>query len=186
MYKIPIPTRADWRKIRDEQKVPKGAAKVSVGDTLDKVHKSFSLKTLSVHINDLHTLDIVMGMYTESIKTKYPKFPAVIKTKVLTPLKTHRDTMNEIVLQKTKWYPSHSAFMKQMELVKAGQASAKTLVPKLAPIMKIMESYAQMDAVWVGRYANVRESAKLCASKDQLNEKELGLVNNAVTTVQLP
>lgn len=183
---MPIPTRADWRKIRDDQKVPKGAAKVSVGDALDKVHKSFSLKTISAHINDLNTLDITMGMYTESIKTKYPKFPAVVKSKVLGPLKTHKEAMNEIVLQKTKWYPSHSAFMKQMELVKGGKASAKTLVPKLAPIMKIMETYAQIDAVWVGRYANVRESAKLCASKDQLNEKELGLVSNAVTTIQLP
>jgi len=41
-YDFPIPTRAEWQKIRDGAKVPKGAAKVSIGDAIEKAHKTFT------------------------------------------------------------------------------------------------------------------------------------------------
>jgi hypothetical protein len=48
-YKNPIPAREAWQKLRDD-------AKVSIGDAIAKVHKSYTPKTISANVKDTEQL----------------------------------------------------------------------------------------------------------------------------------
>jgi hypothetical protein len=60
---MPVPTREQWQKLRDTAKVPRGAAKVSIGDSLAKVHKSLGLATVSANQKDTDQLIKNLDVY---------------------------------------------------------------------------------------------------------------------------
>ena len=104
IYEILIPKRDDWQKMRDKQKVPKGSAKVSIGDSIAAVHKSYSMNTLAQNIKDTDKLLSDLNTYLEMVKKKYPAFTADV-TKVIKNSKVHLTNIKAVDLAK-KAYPT--------------------------------------------------------------------------------
>jgi hypothetical protein len=75
-----VPSRAWWQRLRDKHKVKKGAAKVSIGDSIDKVHK--------VYNKDPHDIPSIAKQMQVLIKD-FESYKAAIK-------KDHADLVSEI------------------------------------------------------------------------------------------
>src|ERR1700752_268649 len=107
-YQMPIPKRDAWQTLRDNNKVPKGAAKVSVGDAIAAVHKSFDIKTTDKNIAGTENLIKVLDSYLATVKTKYPKFEDVVKKNVRKKAENHLIFMKDIKKAKMEYYPRYS------------------------------------------------------------------------------
>lgn len=66
-------TRQKWQQERDAQKVPKGAAKVSMGDALDKFHKAAD-KGIKTGVPAADALRKAIATYKSAIKAKHKAF----------------------------------------------------------------------------------------------------------------
>jgi hypothetical protein len=95
-YVNPIPTRAEWQKLRDGAKVPKGAAKVSIGDSIEKAHKTFTPGTISANVKATEQLIKDLDAYIAATKTKYPGFESVVKDKVRKKAASHLTFLKDI------------------------------------------------------------------------------------------
>ena len=95
LYNILVPTRGDWQKKRDAIPVPKGASKVSIGDSIDPVHKSFSLKTAAQNVKDTDKLLANLAVYRSAVEKKYPKAVPVVD-KIVKDAKSHKKVMEDI------------------------------------------------------------------------------------------
>ena len=84
-------TRADWQRLRDKHKVPKGAAaKVSIGDALELVTKTATMPTIAKHEAATVALIKDLDLYAKSLKGgKHAAFATVVLDKVQDPAKNH-------------------------------------------------------------------------------------------------
>ncbi|MGE5115994.1 MAG: hypothetical protein ACM3N6_05815 [Betaproteobacteria bacterium] len=96
LYTMLVPTRTEWQKKRDAAKVPKGAAKVSIGDSIDPVHKTFSLKTAAANVTQTDKLLANLATYRSAIEKKYPKFVPELD-KIIKKTRDHKKVMEDIV-----------------------------------------------------------------------------------------
>jgi hypothetical protein len=72
-FEVQVYTREKWQKKRDEAKVPKGAAKVSMGDALDKFHKA-AAKGFDQGEAEAKNLEKAIADYKKQIDKKYADF----------------------------------------------------------------------------------------------------------------
>lgn len=148
-YQIPIPKREDWQKLRDGNKVPKGAAKVSVGDAIAAVYKSFSIKSVDQNLTDTEKLIQVLTSYMASIKAKYPNFEPIVNDKVKKKASSHLTFMKDIKKAKVEYYPRFSAVdaaWKQLKLFNKGKP--KDIANALMRFKGVVDAFALIDPAW--------------------------------------
>lgn len=84
VYQNLIWSRERWVKERDDKKngpVPKGAAKVSMGDAIKKFHTA-AAKGLKEGLKEAGELKKTIATYKAAIKVKYPVFHKLIETRL--------------------------------------------------------------------------------------------------------
>jgi hypothetical protein len=167
-YKNPIPTREEWQKLRDNAKVPKGAAKVSIGDSIAKVHKSFTPDTVSANVKDTEQLIANLDAYINQTKAKYPAFEAIVKTKVRKQAANHLSFLKDIVRARTEYYPRYTAAMNAYKEVKAGKAKPKAIADKLEQLRGCVDAFALFDSKWTERKKQILHCHVLCGTAQSL------------------
>ena len=170
-YDMPLLTRSDWQKKRDTAKVPKGAAKVSIGDSIEKVHKSFGPNTLSANIKDTDQLVKNLDAYMNETKTKYPGFQAEVK-KVRLVAKGHLDTMKSIEEARVAYYPRYSAMVETYKKVKNDQLKADKLADAIEKVRGCVAAFSMIDPKWMAKQQMVLQWHKHCGSVETLTEKD--------------
>jgi len=170
-YDMPVITRGDWQKKRDAAKVPKGAAKVSIGDSLEKVHKSFGPTTLSANIKDTEQLLKNIDAYMDATKTKYPNFQADVK-KIRLVVKGHLDTMKSIQEARVAYYPRYSAMVETYKAVRDGTKKPEKLASAIEGVRGCVAAMAMIDPHWMAKQQMVLQWHKHCGTVDSLSEKD--------------
>lgn len=171
MYKIQIPTRAEWQTLRNNAKVAKGATKVSLGDAIEKAHKTFSLSTVSANLADTTKLIQAATTYAAEIAKKHPGFDKTVNDKVKKKAESHLAFVKDIVKAKTKYYPRYSAVVTAYKDVKAGKAQPKAIASKLEQMRGCVDAFALVDTKWEARSKLAKNCHVLCGSSPQLNAK---------------
>jgi len=170
-YKNPIPTREEWQKIRDNAKVPKGAAKVSIGDSIAKVHKTFTPTTVSANVKDTEQLITNLDAYTNQTKTKYPAFEAIVKTKVRKPAAAHLAFLKDIVKARVEFNPRYTAALNAYKDVKAGKAQPKAIASKLEQLRGCVDAFVLFDPSWQDRKKQILHCHILCGTAKALTKE---------------
>lgn len=146
-YTMPVPTRQEWQKLRDSNKVPKGSAKVSIGDSLDAFHKSFGLDTMSKHQQATVHLIRDTDLYLAAVKTKYPAFAVVVAREVRKKAETHKRFVDDQIKAKTEFYPRYSVVIEVCKRLDAGQATPKDVAKSLERLLGCAAAFAFVDPV---------------------------------------
>jgi hypothetical protein len=178
-YTMPIPTRAQWQAIRDGAHVPKGAAKVSVGDSIEKVHKSFKPDTISANLKDTETLITNLDSYINATKVKYPAFEAVVKDKVRKKVVNHQAFLKDIVKAKTEYYPRYNEATEMYKKVKNGGAEKpKDLARKLERLKGCVDAFALIDPNWEAKRPKLQSVFQICDSVATLSDTNKTSIEN--------
>jgi hypothetical protein len=116
-------TRQTWVKERDglktNQKVPQGAAKVSMGDALDKFHKQ-SAKGAKEGKAAAADLQRTIDVYLKAIQAKYPKFHKRIQDRLLGfELKNYLAEVANVANAVKLYPPRHAKAIEEMQKVGA-------------------------------------------------------------------
>jgi hypothetical protein len=77
-YRMAVPTRQQWQQVRDSNEVPQAAAKLSIGDDIDAVHRTFGLSTMSKHQTATAQLIKDIDVYLATVKKQNPAFEQVV------------------------------------------------------------------------------------------------------------
>lgn len=170
MYTYPIPTREQWQKIRDDAKVKKGAAKVSIGDALAKAQKTFTPDTISANLTATDQLIKDLDSYITATKAKYPAFEAIVKDKVRKKAANHQAFLKDIVKAKTEYYPRYNAAAEEYKKVKAGTSTPKALAGKLQNLKGCVDAFALIDAHWEAKRPKVQSMFQICDSVPALSD----------------
>lgn len=151
-YPNTIWTREEWRKARDDKAkngaaVPQGAAKVSIGDALDKFHKA-NKKGLAEGLKALTALEAALDTYQKTVKTKYPKWYARVDKVLAYSIQTFKNN-TKLLPVAAKKYPTlyKSAVGALREVVdefKASDASKKFKPKNDKAIKKALDDYLQV------------------------------------------
>jgi hypothetical protein len=170
-YDMLLITRGDWQKKRDAAKVPKGAAKVSIGDSIEKVHKSFGPATLGANIKDTEQLIKNLDAYTDATKAKYPNFQAEVK-KVRLGAKGHLDTMKNIEEAKVAFYPRYALMLETYKTVKNGEKKPEKLAGAIEGVRGCVAALAMIDPKWMAKQQLVLQWHKHCGTVDTLSAQD--------------
>lgn len=158
LYDIPIPDRNAWQTLRNNAHVAKGAAKVSIGDDIAAVYKTFSMATLSKNLDATKKLiDDLDKSYLPAIKKKYPQFEKVVTAQVRKQAVNHKKFIETVIHGKSEFYPSikkvQTAFDK---IVKNQGGTVKDLENALDRLQAVMEAFEFIDdKTWKGRRQGV-------------------------------
>jgi hypothetical protein len=169
-YTYPIPKREDWQKIRDGAKVPKGAAKVSIGDSLEKVSKSFTPDTIGANVKATEQLIKDLDSYTASIKAKYPAFETVVKDKVRKKAVSHLAFLKDIEKAKGEYYPRYSEALETYKELKGGTGKPKDLAAKLQRLKGCVDAFALIDPKWEAKRPKVQSMFQICDTVPALSD----------------
>ncbi|MCC6590422.1 MAG: hypothetical protein IT168_27265 [Bryobacterales bacterium] len=172
MYKIPVPTRAEWQTLRNNAKVPKGATKVSLGDAIEKVHKTFSLSTISANIADTTKLIQAATTYAAEVAKKHPGFDKTVTDKVKKKAELHLAFVKDIMKAKTEYYPRYSAVATAYKDVKAGNGQPKTIASKLEQLRGCVDAFSLVDTKWESRGKLAKNCHVLCGSSTNLTDDD--------------
>lgn len=146
---MPIPTRTQWQVLRDQNKVPRGAAKVSIGDSLDAVHKSFSLPTMTKHQQATVKLINDVDAYLIVVKKKYPAFEAIVTRQLKKKAEAHKRFVDDQVKAKAELFPRYKAAVDAYAELKAGNAVPKDVAKALERLLGCGAAFALVDpAKW--------------------------------------
>lgn len=167
-YQMGIPTRAAWQKLRDNAKVPKGAAKVSIGDSIEKVHKSFQPTSLSVNIADTKKLIANLESYIKDTKTKHPKFEAVVRADVLNKATAHLAFLDSVIAAQMAYYNHYSAAKKIYDTISIRKARPQDLVVPLTALKHCIETLAPVDEHLGAALGKVQTSIAFCGTGQDL------------------
>lgn len=184
MYTYPIPTRAQWQQLRDSNKVPKGAAKVSIGDALDKAEKSFSIDTLQA--NEKATDDLIKALdsYMAAVKTKYPAFEKIVETKVKKKAEAHKRFLADMVKAKVEYYPRYSAASDAFSNVKHGGGTVKQLKDAFERLKGCIDALALMDASYTTKRQMIQNVTGVLDTVTTLNALHQQAVEKALTATK--
>lgn len=170
-YKNPIPSREVWQKLRDTNKVAKGAAKVSIGDSIAKVHKSFAPDTISTNLKDTEQLIKDLDVYIAAIKKKYPDFETIVNDKVKKKAQSHERFLNDIVKAKTEYYPRYKEANETWKTLKnGGGGTPKDLAAKLQRLKGCVDAFALIDDDWEAKRPKVQSVFQICDSVAVLSD----------------
>jgi hypothetical protein len=183
-YTYPIPKREDWQKIRDGAKVPKGAAKVSIGDSLDKVHKSFTPDTISANEKATEQLIKDLDVYIAAIKPKYASFEAVVKDRVRKKAVSHLAFVKDIVKARVEYYPRYSEAQETYKSLKGGAGKPKDLAAKLQRLKGCVDAFALIDAHWEAKRPKVQSMFQICDSVPALSDTHKGALDALFTELK--
>lgn len=149
-YTPQVPTRSDWRTQRNAAKVPQGAAKVSIGEWLDRFRKSWDAQDLEKNLVDTRQLLANLITYADTVKQKYPKIiPTVHKIKG--KVDDHREFLEGVAKAKIQYYPIYSEITKAFLKVKLKADDApqpKDLRPAITTMKGIIDTMALVDPKW--------------------------------------
>ena len=168
-YKNPIPTREQWQKLRDDNHVPKGAAKVSIGDSIAKAHKSFTFATIQANQKDTQQLINDLDSYIAATKKKYPAFEAVVKDKVKKKAESHLTFLNDIVKAKIEYSPRYTEAMNAFKALDNG-GTPKNLAGKLQRLKGCVDAFALIDDGWEQKRPKVQSVFQICDSVATLSD----------------
>ena len=149
-YDMLVPTREQWQTIRDTAKVPKGAAKVSIGDSIAAVHKSFTPDTLSKNVKDTEQLIKDLDTYITQTKAKYPAFEAEVK-KVRKKALDHQKAMESILKARELYYPRYSATLEAYKQVKSGNGKPDKIASKIEELRGCIAAFSLIDPKWMAK-----------------------------------
>lgn len=144
-YKMPVPTRKEWQTLRDKNKVPKGAAKVSIGDDIDAVHKTFSLATISSNQKATDKLVKDLDVYITTVKKKYPAFEGIVTKEVRKKATDHLRFLADQVKAKTEYYPRYSAVQDAYKNLNAGNGKMKDVTKAMERLLGCLAAFALVD-----------------------------------------
>ena len=144
-YRMPIPTRKEWQTLRDKNKVPKGAAKVSIGDDIDAVHKTYSLATMSSNQKATDKLVKDLDVYIATVKKKYPAFEAVVTKEVRKKATDHLRFVADQIKAKTEYYPRYSALQAAYKELTAGNGKMKDVTKAMERLLGCLAAFALVD-----------------------------------------
>ena len=177
-YTNPVPTREAWQKLRDTNKVPKGAAKVSIGDAIAKVHKSFSPTSVDANVKDTKQLIKDLDAYINTVKAKHPSFEAVVKKDVKKKAEDHLRFMEDIVKARVEYYPRYSAALEEWKGFKtSGKGKLKDVAAKLQRLKGCVDAFAMLDTKWEAKRPQVQKIFQLCDTAASLNPTQSGAVD---------
>ena len=175
LYTILVPTRAEWQKKRDAAKVPKGAAKVSIGDSIDPVHKTFALKTAAQNVKDTEKLLANLVTYRAAIEKKYPKFLPELD-KVIKKTRDHKKVMDDVVKASGGYLKAvrntEAVFIHGRNTKWAG--GLKPLAAQLQATKGFLDAMALIDGAWekrgkeAGGWMNKCENLKTAPSESDV------------------
>lgn len=174
LYTMLIPSRTDWQKLRDGNHVPKGATKVSIGDAIEKVHKSYSLANLTNHKKDVEKLIADLITYAASVKKKYPAFEPIVNTKVKKKADDHLKLIKDIITAKAQ-YPQHYAEAVQVwKEVNENPAkkTMKDLAGKVQSMKGCVDAFALIDDGWEAKRGRVQSLFTLCDGAKVLGDEQ--------------
>ena len=179
MYTYPIPTREQWQKIRDDAKVKKGAAKVSIGDSLAKAQKTFTPDTISANLTATDQLIKDLDSYIAATKAKYPAFEAIVRDKVRKKAANHQAFLKDIVKAKTEYYPRYTAAAEEYKHLKSGAGGKpKDLAGKLQNLKGCVDAFALIDAHWETKRPKVQSMFQICDSVPALSDTHKTALDN--------
>jgi hypothetical protein len=145
VYKMPIPTRKEWQTLRDKNKVPKGAAKVSIGDDIDAVHKTFSLATISSHQKATDKLLKDLDVYIATVKKKHPDFEAIVTKELKKKVDAHMRIVSDEIKAKTEYYPRYSAVVTAYKALDSGKGRPKDVAKAMERLLGCLATFALVD-----------------------------------------
>lgn len=110
--------RAGWVAARDNKgmkggAVPKGAAKVSLGDAIEKFHKA-AAKGVREGYKSGADLQKTLDAYKKAVAVKYPQILDPIKKKLENHLKGYMDNAKKIVEYLGQYSKNHAAATQQL------------------------------------------------------------------------
>jgi hypothetical protein len=144
-YKVPIPNRKEWQTLRDKNKVPKGAAKVSIGDDIDAVYKTFSLATMSSHQKATDKLVKDLDVYIATVKKKYPAFEAVVTKELKKKADAHLRFVSDEIKAKTEYYPRYSGVQTAYKDLTAGKGKPKDVTKAMERLLGCLATFALVE-----------------------------------------
>jgi hypothetical protein len=150
-YIHPVLTREAWQKLRKNPPkwdVPKGAAKVSIGDAITAVHKPLSLATIDQNIKDTEKLIASLTTYIDTIKknSKYAPFATEVE-KVKKRAGHHLQSMKNIASKKSTYQKDYNnASYILVQLIRKNPGTApKDLAAKLNAVTPSVQAFALIE-----------------------------------------
>jgi hypothetical protein len=149
-YQMPVPTRQQRQQLRDRNKVPQGAAKVSIGDDIEAMRKTFGLSTMSKHQAATAQLLKDLDLYIATVKKKYPAFEQIVTKELKRKAEGHKRFVDDQLKAKTEFYPRYSAVQepyKQHSL--RGIGKPKDVAKAMERLLGFAAAFAMVDPkVW--------------------------------------
>jgi hypothetical protein len=179
---MPIPTREEWRKLRDAAKVPRGAAKVSIGDSLAKVHKSYGLATASANAKDTDQLIKDLDAYVVTIKKKYPNFEPIVQKQVKDKAQSHKLVLDEVFKAKRDYYDYFKNLEKEWD---KGNGSMKNVGAAMQPLLRCVTTFAQFDRAWERRRADLTKLIAECARTSVFTRQQKQAISEMIAELAL-
>ena len=177
-YTYPIPTRDQWQKLRNDAKVPKGAAKVSIGDAVEKAHKSFTPDTIGANAKATEQLIKDLDVYTAAIKAKYPAFETIVKDKVRKKAVSHLAFVRDIEKARGEYYPRYNEARETFKGLKNGTGKPKDLAAKLQRLKGCVDAFALIDPHWEAKRPKVQSMFQICDSVPALSQTHITGLDN--------
>ncbi len=170
-YEMPVPTRGEWQQLRDGAHVKKGAAKVSIGDSIEKVHKSFAPDKVATNIADTQKLVNNLDSYMNDTKAKYPAFQDKVKT-VRKHAANHLAFMQDMQKAKNLYPTRYATALQEYNTLKAHGGKPSKLGSALESFRGCLDSLAMIDPHLATKQQMVRQYHTLCASAEALTDHD--------------
>jgi hypothetical protein len=145
-FEVLVPDRKAWVDLRTKAKVEKGVAKPSIGDDLEKVHKSWGWKTMSAHEKDVKKLQADITVYIDTLKKKggkYATFATTVETKVQKRANKQLEFVETVLGQKADYYGLYKAVLDEQKAARTG--SSKALVKACEKLLGAVGPFSMVD-----------------------------------------
>lgn len=179
-----IPSRKAWQDLRDANHVPKGAAKVSIGDDIKDVHESYSLAKVAKHKTDVVKLIADLTTYVTTVKKKYPAFEAIVNSKVKKKADDHLKIINDIIAAKTRYPGDYAQAVTVWNGVKNATQTTKALAVKVQQMKGCVDAFALIDDDWEKKRGKVQSLFTLCDGTATLSNDQKHAVEKILAEVQ--
>ncbi len=145
-----IPTRKQWQELKKADQVPTGAAKVSIGDSIEKFHKSYkSLKptTAAANLKDTKQLIKDLEVYVAALKAKktHAAFANKVEKNVRGAAALHLERL-EAGMAAFKRYPTvHKETAKTLKLFSELSAKRSDALNAVVDLLELCEKVDGAD-----------------------------------------
>lgn len=171
-----IPTRKEWRKIRDDAGGKEGESKkVSVGKTLDTYHKAAEKAIGDEMLKPLQDLEKNLLAYYDAVKASNPKLAKAVNDKLIAEIAKEKkgakgvaslvDKVNEGVeeiaklMKKDEWEKERDKVAGLFRLIRAAADQLNGLAPDVA--------WAQIHRMTILAHGDIEKLDKAIGTKDQ-------------------